>query len=134
MVDIDIEWKDVEKKVEEEEFKKEKKAEYEQQQEQKQQEQQEEQEEKEEPQQTGSIGLASLISGTWNAIAVNKGYEAVTPQQEEYLSLHTQKIEDKYLKDKINILPEIDFLLSHAIVYIPKYLKHKKEVVTKKSE
>ena len=28
-----------------------------------------------------SIGLADIVSETWNSIAVDKGYEAVTPQQ-----------------------------------------------------
>ena len=75
MTDIDIEWKDVEKKVEEDEFKKEKAAEYQQQQSDQKTEQQKTETTTEDKDKFESVGLADIVSETWNSIAVDKGYE-----------------------------------------------------------
>jgi hypothetical protein len=129
--DIDIEWKDVEKKVEEDEFQKEKKAQYDEQQQQQQTEQNSEQNsEQDDADEYESLGLASMISEVWNEVAVDKGYEPVTEKQDAFLQRHTEKLEQKYLKDKMNMLPEVEAGLSHLVVYLPKWLKHKRETKT----
>lgn len=135
MTDIDIEWKDVAEKVEEAEFKDEKKAEYEQQQ----NKLKEQQADAEQEQQSGSsdddfesIGLSGVISEVWNEVAVDKGYEPVSDKQSAFLQRHTERLEEKYLKDRMDMLPEIDAALAHVVVYLPKWLKHQRE--NKKSE
>lgn len=132
--DINIEWEDVAEKIEEEEFKKEKKAEYDAQQSEKQDEQDDEQsdEQDEQSDEYKPIGLSSLVSGIWNEVAVEKGYDAVSKEQDAFLLEHTKGFEQKYLKDRMNILPELDAALSHIVVYLPKWLKHKKENKSKK--
>jgi Skp family chaperone for outer membrane proteins len=127
MTDIDIEWKDVEKKVEEDEFKKEKAAEYQQQQSDQKTEQQKTETATEDKDKFESIGLADIVSETWNSIAVDKGYEAVTPQQAAFLRKHSERLEEKYLKDRMNLMPEIEAGLTHFVVYMPKWLKYLKE-------
>jgi len=128
VTDIDIEWEDVEKKVEEDEFKKEKKAEYDKQQKEQKTEEKEEQEKPEaQVQKYEPIGLSSLGSEVWNEVAVEKGYEAVSDKQSEFLQKHTARLEEKYLKDRMNMLPEIEAGLAHVVVYLPKWLKHRKE-------
>ena len=127
MTDIDIEWKDVEKKVEEEEFKKEKAAEYQQQTEQQKTEQQKTETATEDKEKFEALGLSDVISETWNEIAVDKGYEAVNEKQAAFLRKHSERLEEKYLKDRMNLMPEIEAGLTHFVVYMPKWLKHLKE-------
>ena len=126
MADMDIEWKDVEKKIEEDEFAKEKQATL--------REQQaaaagkaETKTAPETDNQYETIGLSSMISEVWNETAVEKGYDPVTEQQDEFLRRHTARLEEKYLKDRMNLLPELEAALSHAVVYLPKWLKHIRE-------
>ena len=129
MSDIDIEWKDVEKKLEEDEFKTEKKAEFDKQQKEQQEEQTEQTEQAEQTEQDyESIGLVDLVSESWNELAVEKGYEPVTEKQQASLRKHTARLEEKYLKDKMNMMPEIEAGLAHLVVYVPKWLKHRKEM------
>ena len=132
MNDIDIEWKDVAAKLEETEFKDEKQKQLAAQQAAQQQEaaktETEQQNNTDAPDEYEAIGLASLISGVWNEVAVDKGYEPVTEKQDAFLQRHTARLEEKWLKDKTDMLPEIDAALSHAVVYLPKWLHHRKEM------
>lgn len=128
--DINIEWKDVEKKVEEDEFKQEKKAQYDEQQQQQSEQNSKQNNEQNDKDEYESLGLASMISEVWNEVAVNKGYEPVTDKQNTFLQKHTEKLEQKYLKDKMNMLPEVEAGLSHLVVYLPKWLKHIRETKT----
>ena len=122
---INIEWLDVEKKLEEEEFKKEKGEQYKKQIIDSAPKKDTASAKSSENTENESLGLAALIGETWNEIVVSKGYESVTDKQLTFLNNHTQKLEQKYLNDKQNIMPEIDALLSHVVVYLPKIIKHK---------
>lgn len=126
---MNFEWHDVEKKLEEEEFKKEKG------------EQQKENQDNQQKEETGqqdseppkSIGLAAIIYETWNSIAGPKGYDEVNPAQKTFLDKHTAKLEAKWLKD-IELLPELEAGLSHVVVYLPKWVKYQKTHKTAKKE
>ena len=124
--EINIEWKDVEKKVEEDQFRDAKSQQQVQQQQQTNQNQQQQQTHEQKDDHL-NLGIADMISGIWNEVAVERGYEPVNEKQQEFLNKHTMRFEDKYLKDRINILPEIDAALAHFTVYVPKYIKHRKE-------
>ena len=127
---IDIEWEDVEKKVEEDQFmtektetfKNEEKADNTQKTGENNQKQQ---------QKTETLGLARMIYEYWNTEAVGKGYEEISQKQQDYLDKNTAALEDKYLKD-INLAPEIRAGLSHVVVYVPKWLRHQKTKKEKK--
>ena len=136
MVDVNMEWEDVEKKLEEQDFIDEKSKVFSNQQAEKAKEAA-----ASEPSATGNqstpdqpneiVGIARMGADTWNEIAVSKGYEPVTDAQKDFLQKHTNRLEEKYLRDRINILPEVESALVHVVVYLPKYLrKHaqKKEV------
>lgn len=122
---INIEWNDIEKKLEEEEFKKEKGEQYKKQIIDSAPKKDTASAKAPENTENESLGLAALIGETWNEIVVSKDYESVTDKQLTFLNNHTQKLEQKYLNDKQNIMPEIDALLSHVVVYLPKIIKHK---------
>ena len=132
MMAIEFKWKDTEKKPEEEDFKKEKaekKAENDKQ-EQKEQQKEAEKEfernaEAETFDNTTSLGISDMLTETWNDIAVEKGYEPVLDKQAEFLRKHTARLEAKYTKD-INVIPEVEALIAGAVVFVPKYLKHKR--------
>lgn len=121
---MEFEWKDIEKKLEEDEFKKEKAS------------------EAGKAQGAGqqgaaasgaagqshewkSIGLAAIGYETWNELAVGKGYDAVSDAQKAFLDRHTAKLEEKWLKN-VELLPEIEAGLSHVVVYLPKWVKGQK--------
>lgn len=125
MANVDIEWKDVEKKLEEDEFKKEKSEQLQQEADTAAEQQSDKKQDKESDYET--IGLSNMVSEMWNGVAVEKGYDPVTEKQSEFLQRHTARFEEKYLKDRLNMLPEIEALASHLVVYLPKWLKHKKE-------
>ena len=137
MSDIDVEWEDVQKKVEEDEFKDAKKKQY----------------DKEAktastdkktdggnvPKQPDNkefeaMGLAGMIAEIWNEVGGEKGYEEVTDRQIEFLNKRSARFEKKYLEDRTNILPEIELALSHAVVYVPKWLKHRRQNRGKSNE
>jgi hypothetical protein len=125
MKNVDIDWTDVEKKVEEDELKNEKKEQYDKQQKQQDEQQDEQQNEQQDEQQDDyqPIGIAALFSGAWNEIVVPKGYEPVSDAQEKFLEKHTARFEEKYLKN-VNLIPELETALAHSIVYLPKWLAH----------
>lgn len=74
-----------------------------------------------------SIGLSDMVSEIWNEVAVEKGYEPVNEKQKEFLNRHTARVEEKYLKDRMNMLPEIESALAHFTVYVPKWLKYRRQ-------
>ena len=125
--EINIEWKDVEKKVEEDQFRDAKAQQQNQQQSQEQQNQQQQQAHEQKDDHL-NLGLAGMVSGIWNDLAAERGYEPVDEKQQEFLNKHTARLEDKYLRDRMNILPEIEAALAHFTVYVPKYMKHRKEI------
>ena len=122
-----FEWHDVEQKLEEDEFKEEKQAE---------QTEQAEANREQAQQAPGSsdrqqssfekIGLASIVYESWNNYAVDKGYSAINETQKAFLDKHTVALEQKYLSD-MELLPEIEALLAHVVVYVPKYTAHMKD-------
>ena len=73
------------------------------------------------------IGISELIAEGWNEIAVGKGYEPVLDKQQEFLKRHSTRFEQKYLRNLKNVLPEVEFAVAHAIVYVPKYTKHHRD-------
>ena len=69
--------------------------------------------------------ISDMISEAWNDIAVGKGYDSVTDTQKQFLSMHSARVEEKYLK-KIELYPEIEAGLAHFIIYFPKWVKKNK--------
>ena len=127
---VDIEWSDTPEKPEEKEFQKEKndiKTDFEKKERLEQKEQAKKEFQKEPPSEDETLGIADLISEGWNEIAVEKGYEPVLDKQTEFLKKHTVRLENKYLKDAVDIIPELEALITGTIVFLPKYLKHKKQ-------
>ena len=72
-----------------------------------------------------SFGLADMIAESWNDVAIPKGYDGVTETQKTFLTKHTIKLENKIIK-AINLVPEVEASLAHVIVYLPKWVKKKK--------
>lgn len=127
---LDIKWSDIKPKLEEEEFKKAKKTKLDEQnaaEEEQAEGEEEAAEEETEGERYEPMGLAELGAELWNESAVPKGYDAISEQQKAFLDKHTGRLEEKWLKDRLKILPEIEAGLSHIIVYLPKWLKYRRE-------
>ena len=130
---IDITWEDTKQKPEETEFQKSKQTTLD---EETKEELEEEQQEadresresvEEESKEYEPMGLAAMIGGVWNEVATPKGYEPLTDKQLDFLNTHTARLEEKHLKDKMLMMPEVEALLAHAVIYVPKWLKKKQE-------
>ena len=124
---MDFEWKDVEKKLEEEDFKKEKSEELSNAQKSLGTDAQQ-QPPSPPAQSSGSwepMGLAAIGYETWNQVAVDRGAEPISDEQKRFLDARTRKLEEKWLKN-IQLLPEIEALMGHIVVYVPKYAKYLK--------
>ncbi len=122
---IDFKWQDVDKKPEEEDLKKEKQEKQQEAEQQEQQEKQQEQQQAESNDEAEPLGISDLIVETWNDIAVERGYEPVFDKQQAQLRKHFARLDAKYTKN-IDILPELEAALASAIIFVPKYLKHRK--------
>ena len=72
------------------------------------------------------IGLAAIGYETWNEVAVARGAEPVSDAQKRFLDARTKKLEEKWLKD-MKLLPEIEAALGHVVVYLPKYVRYLKQ-------
>ena len=73
-----------------------------------------------------SIGLAAVGYETWNEVAVARGAEPISDEQKRFLDARTRKLEEKWLRN-IKLLPEIEAALGHVVVYLPKYVKYQKQ-------
>lgn len=135
MADIQLEWKDVEKTLKEDEFK----NKYQQMQAAKDNKIDEEKGKNAEPNQPTnegpqpplekdyeSMGLAEMVSEMWNDVGGEKGYELVTDKQKAFLEKHTARLEEKHFKEKMDMIPELEAALAHVVVYVPKFLKKRR--------
>ncbi|MDE2439262.1 MAG: hypothetical protein KGN01_07785 [Patescibacteria group bacterium] len=128
---IEVEWSNIEEKPEESEFKDEKSEKWEQRQ--KETAADAETQSKKTSETAGkthtendeSIGLAEMISETWNEVGADRGYEPISDKQANFLTRHTQRLENKFMKERGDLSPEIEALLAHVVVYLPKWYKKK---------
>lgn len=71
------------------------------------------------------IGIAGMIAEVWNDVGVKRGYDEISEKEITFLNKHSAKLERKMLDLKLT--PEIDAALSHIVVYAPKWIKHHNE-------
>jgi hypothetical protein len=61
--------------------------------------------------------LAKIVSTAWNTIAVPRGLEKVSPEEEKDLDEWYKPLEDKY---NFQVSPELGALIGTGIVFVPK--------------